>query len=251
MPRMILLGVGTAVPDADRECTHMVWVAPDGLLLVDVGGSAYGRLLQAGLDPQSLRGVVLTHSHADHVYGFPVLLTQLYLAGRRDPIPTFGLAPALARAQSLVEASEIADYSISPDWREISAGDDLPLQASYFVRTAPTAHTRPCIALRFEDASSHRAVVYSADTGPSDAVAALARGADVLIHEATTREPFPGHTTPRQAGEVAALAGVARLVIVHYSPRWTMPEAEALEEIRAGGYTGLAEIGREQQVIDV
>ena len=38
MLRMTLLGVGTAVPDQDRENTHMVWEAPDGLLLIDSGG---------------------------------------------------------------------------------------------------------------------------------------------------------------------------------------------------------------------
>jgi ribonuclease Z len=107
------------------------------------------------------------------------------------------------------------------------------------------------VALRFEEQASGRSLVYSADTGPCPAVEELARGADVLIHEATTREPFFGHTTPRQAGEVAARAGVKRLVLVHFSPRWTMPEEKALAEVRAGGFTGSVEIGREQQVIEL
>lgn len=248
---MVLLGVGTAVPDADRECTHMVWDAREGPVLIDVGGGAYARLLRAGLDPQGLRAVVLTHSHADHVYGFPILLTELYLAGRREPISVWGLGPTLDRARALVEASDIGDYSIVQDWREVTAGDDLPLEASYRVRTALTVHSRPCLALRFEDAASGRALVYSADTEPCDSVAALASGSAVLLHEATTREPFPGHTTPRQLGEVASRAGVGRLVLVHYSPRWTMPEADALKAVRAGGYQGPVEIGQEGQVIDL
>ena len=93
--------------------------------------------------------------------------------------------------------------------------------------------------------SSGKALVYSADTEPCPAVQALAKGAAVLIHEATTANPFEGHTTPRQAGTVAATAGVARLVLVHFSPKWTMSTAEAIEEIRAGGFAGNAEIGRE------
>lgn len=74
---------------------------------------------------------------------------------------------------------------------------------------------------------------------------ALASGASILIHEATTPEPFAGHTTPRQAGAVAAEAGAERLVLVHFSPKYTMSAAQAIEEVHAGGFRGEAEIGRE------
>jgi ribonuclease Z len=227
----------------------MVWDSPDGPFLIDAGGNTFGRMQQAGIDPLRLQGILLTHSHADHVYGFPILLTQLFLTGRTEPIPVYGLPPTLEVARALVTASQIADYMLTPEWVEVAAGQDVPLQAAYQLRTALTEHARPCLAMRFEDPKTGRSLVYSADTQPCPAVTDLAQGADVLIHEATTRELFPGHTTPRQAGEVAQQAGVRRLVLVHYSPRRTMPEAEALAEVRAGGYTGPAEIGREQQVI--
>src|SRR5918911_145508 len=90
MLRMTLLGVGTAVPDQDRENTHMVWEGPDGLLLIDAGGSTYQRLLRAGLDPLKLRGVFLTHSHADHINGLAVLLFQLALAQYQRTLPIYG-----------------------------------------------------------------------------------------------------------------------------------------------------------------
>ena len=86
---------------------------------------------------------------------------------------------------------------------------------------------------------------------PCAAVTELGRGADILIHEATTPEPSPTHSSPRQAGEVAARAGAGRLVLVHFSPRWTMPEADALAEVRAGGFAGAAEIGRDGQALTV
>jgi ribonuclease Z len=119
------------------------------------------------------------------------------------------------------------------------------------IRTAMTTHTRPCLALRIEDAASGRAIVHSADTAPSDDVIALARGAHTLIHEASTREPTSLHTTPQQAGDVAQQAGVQRLVLVHYSPHWTMPEAQALAAISESGFAGQAEIGREFQVLEL
>jgi len=250
MARMVLLGVGTGLPDVDRENTHMVWDGPGGPLLIDASGSTYQRLLRAGLDPQGLRGVVLTHSHCDHINGLPALLFSMALGGRKEPLPIYGLAPTLAVARATLEA--IALDGLHPElvWRELAAGDTLDLEDGWRLRTAPTEHSRPCIALRFERGGGP-ALAYSADTEPCAAVRELAAGVATLIHEATTPGPFNGHTSPREAGEVAAAAGVGRLILVHYSPRWTMPEPEALAAVREGGFAGPAEIGREYQVIEV
>jgi ribonuclease Z len=262
MPRMTLLGTGTGVPDADRENTHMVWDGPGGPLLIDAGGSTYQRLLRAGLDPLGghigsdgqivppLQGILLTHSHCDHINGLVALLFSLRLAGRSETLPIYGLAPTLTLVRGILDAFGLEGYQAKSDWREIVAGDTIKLAAGWQIRTALSAHSRPCLALRFESDTNSSALTYSADTEPCPAVAELARGAFTLIHEATTPEPFAGHTSPRQAGQIAATAGVERLILVHYSPRWTMPEAQALTEVRASGYAGQAEIGREYQVIE-
>lgn len=243
--RMILLGVGTGVPDADRDYTHMVWEAPDGLVLIDAGGSTYQRLLRAGLNPHDLRAIILTHSHADHLNGLPGLLFSLKLAGMTRQLSIYGNAPTLALAQRILAAFELEEYQASARWIAVEGGEEIALDgAGYHIDTAPTVHSRPCLALRFASADG-RALVYSADTEPCDAVRNLARGAAVLIHEATTPGPFPGHTSPRQAGEIAAAAGVGRLVLVHYSPRWTMSADQAVAEVREAGFSGDIEIGRE------
>ncbi|MBC8160014.1 MAG: MBL fold metallo-hydrolase [Roseiflexaceae bacterium] len=246
MLRMILLGVGTAVPDIDRENTHMVWVAPSGLLLVDVGGSTYQRMLRAGLDPLQLRGVLLTHVHADHINGFAVLLFQLALVGFTGPLRVYANAPTLALAQRVVAAFELGQHQVTVEWIELQAGAEVPLgDPDYRLTTRQTVHSVPCLALRFEARASGKALVYSSDTEPYQAGIQFAQGAAVLIHEATTATPFPGHTTPHQAGQIAAQAGVERLTLVHFSPRWTMSAAQAIEQVRAGGFVGEAEIGRE------
>lgn len=246
MLRMILLGVGTAVPDQDRENTHMVWEAADGLLLIDAGGSTYQRLLRAGLDPLRLRGVFLTHSHADHINGLPALLFQLKLSGYAGTLPVYGNRPTLDLMRRVVEAFGLEQHQVPVDWVEVIGGQEVPLNADgYRLRAADAVHSRPCLALRFEERSSGKALVYSADTEPCPSVQDLARGAAILIHEATTPEPFAGHTTPRQAGAVAAAAGAERLVLVHFSPKWTMSASQAIDEVHAGGFAGTAEIGRE------
>jgi ribonuclease Z len=246
MLRMTLLGVGTGVPDADRENTHMVWESPDGLLLVDAGGSTYQRLLRANLDPLRLRDMVITHSHTDHINGIPGLMFSLKLVGYQERLRIYGNQSTLELVQTILAAFQMEEYQASADWIVVEAGQELPIGSRHYrVQSAPTTHSRPCLALRFETTNGKRSLVYSADTEPCPEVQQLAEGAMVLIHEATTPEPFAGHTSPRQAGQVAAQAGAERLVLVHFSPRWTMSAAQAIEEVRAGGFQGEVEIGRE------
>jgi ribonuclease Z len=81
--------------------------------------------------------------------------------------------------------------------------------------------------------------VYSGDTRPSARVIELAHGADLLIHEATfgedesARAAETGHSTARQAAEVARMARVRRLVLTHISARYNREAPELLEEAKA------------------
>jgi ribonuclease Z len=83
-----------------------------------------------------------------------------------------------------------------------------------------------------------RRIVYCTDTRPCAAAAELARGADVLIHEATydlalateAKERF--HATAAEAAEVAKAAGVRQLILTHFSPRYT-DIGPLVEEARA------------------
>ena len=80
--------------------------------------------------------------------------------------------------------------------------------------------------------------MYAGDTRPSVSVVDASRGADLLIHEATfgdeerARAAETGHSTARQAADIARQAGVRRLILTHISARYSREAPELLAEAR-------------------
>ena len=74
-----------------------------------------------------------------------------------------------------------------------------------------------------------RKIVYTGDTMPHETLVEIARGADVLIHDATSDAALEekanryGHSSSRQAAKIAKEAGVRLLVLTHLSPRYEDP----------------------------
>lgn len=231
MPKLVILGSASAVPDAEHENTHMALQGDESSILIDCVGRPLARLRQAGIDPSAVDDVILTHFHPDHASGMPNFLMSSWLTGRTAPLRVYGLGHCLQRVEDLMMAFHWDDwvgffpvaFHHLPERENIQVLDN----ADFRVTASPVKHYVPTIGLRIVVKKTGFVFAYSADTVPCDNMLRLAEGADLLIHEATGDEPL-GHSSAAQAGAVAQQANARALGLIHYNV-WDVP----IEEQRA------------------
>jgi ribonuclease BN (tRNA processing enzyme) len=235
--RMTVLGCSGSGPGPSSPASGYLVEAGGVRLVMDLGNGTFGAL-QRHLDPWRLDAVAFSHLHPDHCADF----TALVVHRRYHPFPPPDVARLAVFAP--VEAPDRFAAAYAPDAAERAETDltdafsFLPHTASVGIgdvvlRTAAVDHPCEAYALRVEHGG--RSLVYSGDTGPCDGLVELARGADVLLCEATWphvtpgwAEPPPGvHLSGRQAGEHATAAGVARLLLTHVPPWFDAEELRA------------------------
>jgi ribonuclease Z len=144
--------------------------------------------------------------------------------------------PELAREMRIPEG---------PLWGQIAKGETVTLDDGRVID--PSNLVGPT--------RTGRRVVITGDTRPCESTVAAAIGADLIVHEATfgdeeaTRAVETGHSTAREAATIAARAGARKLVLTHFSARYSRDpsdlEREAKEVFPA---TGCARDGMELDV---
>jgi len=249
MAHVILLGTGAALSDETREHTYMVVQGARSSILIDCGGSPVQRLLHAGVKLDRLDHVLLTHHHPDHIYGLSVFLLGLWLSGRKNVLHLYGLPETLRAVKAIMRAFEWQEwfkFGFFPvEFHGIlkTKRGAVLLTPEFAVFTATTQHLLPTVATRVVARRSGRTIVYSSDTEVCDSVAELARGADILFHEATTiNTATRGHSTAEQAGEQAQRAGVKKLVLVHLPPNGSVQKLRAAAQKK---FKGQVEVGKD------
>lgn len=246
--RLILLGTaGGPRPRRTRASSAQVIVVDDRAFVIDCGSGVARQLVLAGVSLAQIQHVFLTHQHSDHNADLGTLLLLAWTSGLRATVGVWGPPPVARMTDQFFAmqadeiATRIADEGRVPlrplvEAHDVQSAGVLFDQGGVRVTSALVQHppVTPAHAYRFD--TSDRSIVISGDTLPSDNLIALARGADVLVHEAMIpsavdrlvanvpnasrlRESILSHhTSVEEAGRVAEAAGVRTLVLSHLIP---------------------------------
>ncbi len=238
-----------------RNHTAIVLECPGGeRILLDAasGNTVLRHANRLGMSPVEFDHCLLTHSHPDHCEGLPHIEMQ---RSRRNPderpMQLYGSGAALADVGVLLSyprrglsvdanGARRNDGRRVFDFRPADPGEWIQITPGVRAKCAPVDHIGGAIAWRIEasgvgpsgggpsdigassiEASGGGVIVFSGDTRWCPALAELAEGADLLIHEAIcteddrSRADNAAHATAAEAGRIAQLAGVRQLTLTH------------------------------------
>jgi len=245
MVNVTFLGTGGAFSSGRRTNLALLIEGPAFRMLIETGPMVIEQLDRVDLRATDVDQLFVTHAHGDHVLGFPMLALNRLEAGA--PLDVYA---GLSTIASLRILCALAFSSLGPDrldlrWHALSeeGPDETRLSAGVGLRTAVIEHPPdvPTLGARW-DFDGGPSVTLITDTRPADVGVELARGSDLLIHEASfsvVLEPEANagdhyHSTAKEAGEVAREAGCARLALVHLGSEIGENPDVLVEEARAG-----------------
>ena len=272
--RVITLGTqGGPMPFAARAQSANALVVRDRVYLIDAGNGVAQQLVKAGLDHRRVGQIFITHNHDDHNADWGTLMGLQWATGRRQPTQVYGPAGTESMLQGFLAYFKpnarirMADSKGMPPPEQMFKASDYKGDGEVYkddlitVTAAENCHFGKggagdsgldhSYSLRIQ--TPDKVVVFSGDTGRCDAVLALAKDADLLVHEvidltliekamtaalppqvaqALMRHMRDEHTTAEDVGRLAAAAGVKQLVLSHIIPGQDEPDSVYLEPAR-------------------
>jgi ribonuclease BN (tRNA processing enzyme) len=250
--RLTVVGCAGSFPSPESPASCYLVEADDQdgrtwRVLLDLGSGALGPLQRhaplAGLD-----AVLLSHLHPDHFMDICGLYVARHYAPGGPavpPLPVFGPAGTARRIREAY-GGEPAGLDATFDVHPFADGEPVHV-GPFAVTPYRVEHPVEAYGLRVEVQAGRRLEVlaYTGDTDTCDALVPLAKGADLLLAEASFQEDRDEargvHLTGLRAGRVAADAGCRRLMLTHV-PVWTDPEV-VLAEARSA-FPGPVEVAR-------
>jgi phosphoribosyl 1,2-cyclic phosphodiesterase len=232
----------------------------DRRIIMDLGSGAIplgAALLAQGAERKKLN-VLLSHTHMDHIQGFPFFGPIFHPKAQID---LYGPRGAGRRIDHVLDESLNPDYSPLYSLKNLSAaitfhnlGEEPFTIQDFEVAAAPLPHGR-IESWAFRVTSGHGSVAYLTDVGypggvPVSAAVELCRGADLVIHDATfgpeewrEHEKW-GHASWEHGLAVAEQAGAAKLALFHHAPDRTDDEVDRFVALaREAAPKGMAVVG--------
>lgn len=230
--KLTILGGCGAWPTSRQACGGYLLEHDGFTVLIDPGYAVLPRLL--GLRPAAdIDAVLISHGHLDHCADLNPLLRARVL-GRTDcaPLPVYAPARALDR---VFAAECIRTVARGAEVSTIADGDSLAL-GPFVVDVTMLPHQLPNAGMRI--AAAEHVLAYTGDSGDCVDRIALAKGADVLLAEATYVAEIPAAEAPylssaRQVARLALASDAQTTILTHQWPG--DPAEHALAAVRSEG----------------
>ena len=243
--KIIVLGNQASFPKAARH--HVSFIVSEGEtnLLIEMGPGTCSRF-QEYIPLPKLTAVLISHAHQDHlldlfIFGYGVYMYNYLQRGEYHPkvyLPLHGISVVKAVAKALDIEKYVESLSLSIIERKFQIGE-------LTIKTHPTNHFIPTVAVRIED-SYGKSVTYTSDTGFAEDLIDFARNTNLLIAEATLKRedenPQLKHMSGRLAGLLAQRSGAKKLLLTHLWYEYN--ENEILNEAKQA-FDGDIEIAKE------
>lgn len=232
---LTILGSSSAVPTAARNTTAHVLNVHERFYLIDCGEGTQIQIRRYRIRFGRIHTIFISHLHSDHILGLFGLMSTLSLLGRKSPLDLYG--PAGLEEIVTSHFNHFPDkllyliqfHALEPKGKTLILSDKAVDVFSF-----PVQHRSPAWGFLFVEKVSPaggkvpvpRSYAFCTDTLFHPPLIENFTGCDLLYHEATYaashehRAFATAHSTAGQAGEMARLAGVRRLLIGHFSARY-------------------------------
>jgi ribonuclease BN (tRNA processing enzyme) len=227
MMRLTVLGASPACQNPGGACSGYLVEQDDAAILIDCGSGVFSRL-QTYVQPHTVKAVIISHMHADHILDLIQYRYYLYFSainGAHRHRPALYLPPE--GHDRLLGISRLQDtspgfFSEIFDTREYDPAQALDL-GPFNVDFVPVRHIPHTYGMRIRAEAD---LAFSADSGPCDGLPRVARDSDLFLCECSNTEQsdYPFHLTPRQAADAAREAGTRNLLLTH---RWWVDGKES------------------------
>ncbi|MGT2948635.1 MBL fold metallo-hydrolase [Streptococcus devriesei] len=215
--KLTTIGCWGAYPYQDAGTTSYLLTGRDGFqLLIDCGSRAVNEL-EKEISPLDLDAVIISHYHPDHVADLGVLrhYFQLYPKHLWEP----KILPIYGHDEDSQEFAKLTLDGVSNGIAYDVKGTEKigPFDITFI----KTVHPVVCYAMRIVERESGQVLVFTGDSGYFDGLADFAKDADVFLADVYLyegNENHPAHLTSKEAGQIAAQAGVKKLVLTHMPP---------------------------------